>query len=111
MRSLLLLTLILSVVGCNSFQGLTGKKSSSDASASVVPGTSEDAAKGDDKKDQKSCPVKTEGKDDSDDSVAKEEEKKAEKEKEYSDDDDLGLTDGGTEHESDDCVTKEGEDD
>lgn len=113
MRDSLLLAFVLSLgaTGCNSMEGLVGKKASGDSAAAITaPGAdSGDAVAGDDKKEEKSCPVKTE--DDSDDSGDKEAEKKAAKDKDKSGEyEGMGLTHDGMDHESDDCVSDDGKD-
>ncbi len=119
MRDSMLLALVLSlgVVGCNSFQGLVGKKASSETAAAVTApaGESGDAtADGDEKEKAKSCPVMSEGEDDSGESGDAEADKKAAKDKdkeksgEY---EETGLTHDDMGHESDDdWVSEEGKD-
>ncbi len=119
MRDSMLFALVLSLgaMGCNSMQGLVGKKASSESSAAVTApaGESGDAtAGGDDKEKAKSCPVVAEGEDDSSGSGDAEADKKAAKDKdkeksgEY---ETTGLTHDDMEHESIDCVSEEGKDD
>ena len=103
MRDSLLLAFILCLgaTGCNSLEGLVGKKASSESAAAVTApgGESGDAKAGDDKKEDKSCPVKAEGEDDSDDSGEMDAEKKAAKNKDKSggEYEEMGLTHDGME--------------